>query len=159
MRQKCADQEVKVVFKKIKQGPKAKDKVSFFFQAFISLSSFSVDVTGHVMWHGGGAGEEQQCVGNRGESRLAAVLISPFGAKMCLPRGGLSVLGWLTRNQVPPPTRYLALLIVLTFTQEQDTHRHIHTVIYTTLHYRCIVNGQRTTCENAEQQYSHTDTL
>lgn len=135
MRQKCADQEVKVVFKKIKQGPKAKDKVSFFFQAFISLSSFSVDVTGHVMWHGGGAGEEQQCVGNRGESRLAAVLISPFGAKMCLPRGGLSVLGWLTRNQVPPPhpvssTAHCPHFHPGTGHTQAHTHSHIH---YTTL--------------------------
>lgn len=48
-------------------------------------------------------------VEKKGESRLVAILISPFGAK-CVSLGrGLSVLGWPARNQVSPPVSSAAV--------------------------------------------------
>lgn len=69
---------------------------------------------------------EQELVRKRGESRLADVLISPFGAKCVSPERGLSVLGRPTRNQVSPPISSPAL-----FAHFHPGTGHAHTRIPT----------------------------
>lgn len=77
---------------------------------------------------------EQELVRKGGESRLAAVLISPFGAKCVSPERGLSVLGRPTGNQVSPPISSPALFARF-HPGTGHAHTHTHTYTYTHRHY------------------------
>lgn len=62
-------------------------------------------------------------VGESKESRLAAVLISPFEAK-CVSPGERTVCPGMANRESGFPPRYPGLTFVVTFTQEQDKHTH-----------------------------------
>lgn len=80
---------------------------------------------------------EQESIGESGESRLAAVLISPFGAKYVSLGRRLSVLGWLSKNQVSPDIQASLLCSLLSRNR---------TSACTYLRTRTIVIGGQANC-------------
>lgn len=85
---------------------------------------------------------EQELVRERGESRLVAVLSSPFGAKCVSPERGLSVLGRPTGNQVSPPSISSPAL----FARFHPGTGHAHTRIPTHTDTMIIGGGGRANC-------------